>query len=94
MRKVKREQAAPFHINGLNQNCKQAKHYQKTVKTSQPSLNILPVFIITEQTVLVQSIYVKQASLLSLHLARTLDGYTESKMARFCDLVGVGIGPL
>ena len=49
-----------------------ATHCQKTVKTSQPPLNVLPVFIITEQTVLVQSVYVKQRSLLSLHLALTL----------------------
>ena len=50
----------------------QAKHCQKTVETSQPPLNVLPVFIITEQTVLVQSVYVKRRILLSLHLARTL----------------------
>ena len=50
----------------------QAKYCQKTVETSQLPLNVLPVFIITEQTVLVQSVYVKQYSLLSLHLACTL----------------------
>ena len=53
----------------------QAKHCQKTIETSQPPLNVLPVFIITEQTVLVQSVYVKQRSLLSLHFARTLRAY-------------------
>ena len=51
----------------------EAKHCKKTVETSQPPLNVLPVFIITEQKVLVQSVYVKQRSLFSLHLARTLD---------------------
>ena len=35
------------------------KHCQKTVETTHPSLNVLPVFIITEQTVLVQFVYVK-----------------------------------
>ena len=35
----------------------QAKHWQKTVETSQPPLNFLPVFIITEK-ILVQSFYV------------------------------------
>ena len=49
------------------------KTLPKTVETSQPPLNVLPVFIITEQTVLVQSVYVKQRSLLSLHLVRTLE---------------------
>ena len=34
-----------------------AKHYQKAVETSQPPLNFLPVFIITEK-ILVQSFYV------------------------------------
>ena len=48
------------------------RYCQKTVETSQPPLNVLPVFIITEQTVLVQSLYVKQRSLRTLHLARTL----------------------
>ena len=48
------------------------KTLPKTVETSQPPLNVLPVFIITEQTVLVQSVYVKQRSLLSLRLALTL----------------------
>ena len=50
----------------------QAKHRQKTVKTSEPPLNVLPVFIITEQTV-----YVKRRSLLSLHLVRTLGKETK-----------------
>ena len=45
----------------------QAKHRQKTVKTSQPPLNVLPVFII----------YVKRRSLLSLHLVRTLGKETK-----------------
>ena len=48
------------------------KTLPKTVETSQPPLNVLPVFIITEQTVLVQSVYVKRRSLLYLHLALTL----------------------
>ena len=47
----------------------QAKHCQRL---SKPPLNVLPVFIITEQTVLVQSIYVKQASWGSLYLSATL----------------------
>ena len=51
----------------------QAKHCQKSVETSQPPLNVLPIFIITEQKVLVQSVYVKRCSLLSLHLVRTLE---------------------
>ena len=51
----------------------QAKHQQKTVETYQPPLNALPVFIITEQKVLGSIVYMKQRSLLSLHLARTLD---------------------
>ena len=55
----------------------QEKRCQKTVETSQPPLNVLPVFIITEQTVLVQSVYVKRHSLLSLYIAHTLG----SKMA-------------
>ena len=60
----------------------QAKHCQKTVETSQPPLNALPVFIITEQTVLVQYIYVKRRSLLSLHLARTLEPVVSLHLAR------------
>ena len=50
----------------------QAKHCQKTVETSQPPLNVLPVFIVTEQTVLVQSVYVKHVSWESLYLSAPL----------------------
>ena len=35
--------------------------------------NVLPVFNVTEQRVLVQSIYVKQVNLGSLYLSATLD---------------------
>ena len=68
-----------FHINGLNQNClcsdiiyrqNIAKKLSKPLNL--PFKNVLPVFIMTEQTVLVQSVYVKQRSLLSLHLVRSL----------------------
>ena len=40
----------------------QAKHRQNTVETSQFPLSFLPVFIITEQTVLIQSVYVKESN--------------------------------
>ena len=38
-----------------------AKHCQKTVETSLPPLNVLPVFIITDKSFWVQSVYVKNA---------------------------------
>ena len=50
-----------------------AKHCQKTVETSQPPLNVLPVFIITEKSFLVQSVYVKQRTLISLYIAHTFN---------------------
>ena len=48
------------------------------METSQPPLNVLLVFIIAEQTILVQSVYVKRRSLLFLHLARTLGKETNA----------------
>ena len=48
-----------------------AKHCQKTIETSQPPLNVLPVFIITE-IFLVQSVYVKRRTLISLYIAHSL----------------------
>jgi hypothetical protein len=51
----------------------------KTVETSQPPLNVLPAFIITEKKFLVQSLYVKKRSLLSLHIARTLEEYPDPR---------------
>ena len=40
----------------------QAKHRQNTAKTSQFSLNFMRVLIITEQTVVIQSVYVKESN--------------------------------
>ena len=75
-----------FHINGLNQNLFfQWKFAQKTVETSQPQLNVLPTFIIAAKSskkFLVHSIYVKQRSLLSLHLRRTLVTILEALVER------------
>ena len=48
------------------------KTLPKTDETSQPPLDVLPVFNITEKTDLVQFVYVKRRSLLSWHLTRTL----------------------
>ena len=44
----------------------------KNFETSQPTLNGLLVFVITKQTVLIQSVDLKHCSLLSLYLARNL----------------------
>ena len=57
--------------------------------------NVLPVYNITAQTVLVQSVYVKQHSLLSLHLTRPLGLCLTSWTYIFnFDLTSLWLGPI
>ena len=59
------------------------RYCQKTVETSQPPLNVLPVFIITEQTVLVQSVYVYALFTPCAHFNIVLMPFNEKLNHRF-----------